>query len=306
MLGVSKQAEHNFVRRIAQKQLLSHQVVGLAHEIRKEHPGCGCRKMYHLIKPEGLGRDKTEQLLLGSGFRINHPANYIRTTYSVKDQFFTNLIQGMHLTNTNQLIQTDTTYIHVKGRFYYLTFLIDVYSRRIIGHAASETLRAEANIVALKRAFRVRSGSQLNRAIHHSDRGGQFIDKEYKKLLKGRKMIQSMCTNAIENAYAERVNGIVKNEYLKHWDIKDFKDLKRKLDKAVNHYNEKRTHDSLPDKLSPVNFERQLLTLTAETKPKVIIYTEVKASIVGASSPSNRAETSPRLNRPEAIEAGNN
>ena len=77
---------------------------------------------------------------------------------------------------------------------------------------------------------------------------------------------------AQDNAYAERVNGTMKNEYLKLWYIKDYSDLKRKLRKAVNHYNQKRVHLAFKNKLTPISFKKSLLNLDIEKRPKVIVY----------------------------------
>ena len=136
-------------------------------------------------------------------------------------------------------------------------------------------MRAEANIFALKQAIKKQKTS-LEGLIHHSDRGGQYVDKTYLRLLEINRIIVSMGLKAQDNSYAERINGTIKNEYLKRWKIKTFSDLKRKLGKAVKHYNEKRFHSSLPNNLSPVNFEKSLLDLYSQKRPKVIIYAEGK------------------------------
>ena len=94
--------------------------------------------------------------------------------------------------------------------------------------------------------------------IHHSDRGSQYIYKKYVNTLKKMGCHISMGLSAQENAYAERINGIIKNEYLNLWSINSFYQLKRKLKQAVQHYNFKRPHRHLPNKMSPVQFENAL------------------------------------------------
>jgi len=137
----------------------------------------------------------------------------------------------------------------------------------------------------LKQAIKVRGGkAKLEGLIHHSDRGGQYVDKEYLKILANNKIGISMGLKGQENAYAERVNRIIKNEYLNRWEMKSFDDLKRKLKKAVNHYNEKRIHNSLPDKVSPNKFEELLLSLYSHERPKVIIYAESNYKVLRTSS----------------------
>src|SRR5204863_2447443 len=115
---------------------------------RKDHPGAGCRTMANDLKCNGWGRDKIEQLLLSNGYRLHFPVNYTRTTYSQTDVYYPNLIEGLELTKINRVVQTDITYFRAGERFYYIVFLIDVYSRRIVGYAVNKTLEAEGNIKA--------------------------------------------------------------------------------------------------------------------------------------------------------------
>ncbi len=134
-------------------------------------------------------------------------------------------------------------------------------------------MRAEANIFTLNKAIKSENCS-LKGLIHHSDRGSQYVEKSYLKMLKNNKIRVSMGLKAQDNAYAERINGIIKNEYLKLWEIKSFSDLKRKLKKAVNHYNEQRTHSSLPNKLSPMKFEKNNVILRNQKNSKMHIFSE--------------------------------
>lgn len=133
-------------------------------------------------------------------------------------------------------------------------------------------------------ALKCRSGMDLSNLIHHSDRGGQYIDKGYVKLLKDNGITISMGKKAQDNAYAERVNGIIKNEYLKYKKIDDFKALKKEIKKAVNNYNKKRHHKGLNKRISPMEFEKELLDLSNRKRPKVIIYAEGNYKIKEASS----------------------
>lgn len=186
-----------------------------------------------MLNPSWIGRDNFIELLMSLGYRVQKQKNYCRTTYSIKNNYYPNLIEGMELTGINQVVQTDITYYWINGKFCYITFLIDVYSRRITGYYASGNLRVEANIKALKMLFKERKDFDLSLLIHHSDRDGQYIDKGYIKLLNENAITPSMCLKATENAYSERVNGTIKNEYLKYRDINTLDQLKRELKKAV-------------------------------------------------------------------------
>jgi len=251
--------------------------------IRREHPGCGVEKMYILIRPNWIGRDRFIDLMMESAYRVQRPKNYHRTTYSISANYYPNYIEGLEVGSVNLVWQTDITYFKIGDRHYYLTFIIDVYSKRIVGYNASDNMQAESNIQTLQQAFRLRRGADLSKLIHHSDRGGQYIDKVYVGMLKDKKIQISMGLKAQDNAYAERINGTIKNEYLKAWEINSFAQLKRKLKKAVENYNGIRPHDHLPNRMTPIDFEK-MLSLGNQKRPRVIIYAEGNPKIKEASS----------------------
>lgn len=262
-------------------------------DLRREHPGCGVEKMYYTLNPDWLGRDKFIELFMSLGYRVAKQKNYTRTTFPVSSRY-KNLIQGMMIRDKNMVWQTDITYYPIGDRFYYIVFILDVYTKRILGYQASDHLRAEANINALKMALKNKIG-HVNQLIHHSDRGSQYVYNEYTELLNGKGIFISMGDKAQDNAYAERINGIIKNEYLKHWEIKDLPDLQRKLVKAVNHYNTKRIHNELPGKRTPKVFEDYLIHLDSQNRPTVIIYADGNYKIKAASSrPDFKPKAEPR------------
>ena len=253
--GISKQGFHKQKRATQLRSIQKQEIIEQVHVIRKDHPRMGCRKMHKLVADSKLGKHRFEKLLLTNGFRVRQPKNYQRTTNSIKENYYPNLIKGLVVDGLNQLWQTDITYLRLKERFYYLVFVLDVYSRRIVGFSASDHLFALANIKALKQAIRIRKGDDLTGLIHHSDRGSQYIDKEYNKILRDYQIKPSMCLYAWENAYAERVNGIMKNEYLIPKSASGLEDLKRKLVNNIRLYNTSRPHNELPDQMSPIQFE---------------------------------------------------
>ncbi len=188
--------------------------------MREEHPGCGLAKIYENLRPDFIGRDKFVDLFMDLGYRIRRVKNYVRTTIPTHLKY-PNLIEGMYVYGPTQVWQSDITYIYINNRFYYIVFIIDVYTRNIVGYRVSDSLRAIANIKALKMALN-KLKTKPNGLIHHSDRGSQYVDKGYVKLLKESGIKISMGMRAQDNAYAERINGTIKNEYLKLWIIKDF------------------------------------------------------------------------------------
>lgn len=267
--SISKQGFHKQKRALQVRLMQDREVIEQAHVIRKDHPRIGCRKMHKLVPESKLGKHRFEKLLLTNGFRVRQPKNYQKTTHSIKENYYSNLIKGLVVDGINQLWQTDITYLRMNERFYYLVFIIDVYSRRIVGFNASDHLFAQANIKALKQAIGIRKGDNLAGLIHHSDRGSQYIDKEYNQILKDHYIKPSMCLYAWENAYAERVNGIMKNEYLIPKLASGLKDLQRKLVNNVRLYNNVRPHNKLSGHISPIQFENWVTTV--KKLPKMMI-----------------------------------
>ena len=274
--GISKQAVHQHRIREVQGAYKMKEIFEQANKIRMIHPGAGCRKMAMDMVCKGWGRDKIENLLLGNGYRLYYPPNYTRTTHSQHELYFPNLIEGLELTNINEVVQTDITYYRVADKFYYLVFIIDIYSRRIVGYAASKTLEATGNIKALKKMIETRKHDCLNNMIHHSDKGSQYIDKEYLKILDGKNIRISMCNEAWENAYSERVNRTIKEEYLDRWEIKDFVTLSRSLKIAVNHYNQNRRHKSL-NWQTPIQFEKNVENQPPADRMKMKLYKHLES-----------------------------
>lgn len=280
--GVSKQAvhKHNQYEQWFEQKL--YELVLEADVLRSEHPGCGVEKMYYTLKPDWIGRDRFVEIFMELGYRVSPQKNYRRTTIPAHYKY-PNLIEGMQLMSKNQVWQSDITYFAVGDSFCYLVFIMDVYTRRILGYCASDHMRAEANIVALRMAFKT-CGGALDGLIHHSDRGSQYIDSKYTGLLLGKGIKISMGLIAQENAYAERINGIIKNEYLTYFNISSLAQLKHRVKRAVKNYNKSRIHRELPSRLSPDSFDKKLLDLYGQKRPKIIIYADGNKTVKQASS----------------------
>jgi transposase InsO family protein len=247
-VGISRQAIDQYCKR---QDAFDNKVVCLLSEVedlRKEHPGCGIEKMYFSLNPEFIGRDRFIELFMDLGFRLKKRINYKRTTYAVSSKY-RNLIKGLSISAPSVVWQSDITYYDVKDKFYYVVFIIDVYTKIVVGYTVSDNMRATANVKAMKMAL----ANYKAPLIHHSDRGGQYIYNEYISLLKDNKCKISMCKSSQDNAYAERINRTIKEEYLDHWKPTDFNQLKHYTQKAVNHYNNKRIHNNL-DRTIPVEF----------------------------------------------------
>lgn len=265
-IGVTRQAIAQYRRR---QEVFDHKVFCLlaeAEELRKEHPGCGVEKMYYSLNPGFIGRDKFIEIFMDLGFRLKKRINYKRTTYAVASAY-RNLIKGLSVSAPSIVWQSDITYYDINDKFYYVVFIIDVYTKIIVGYSVSDNMRATANVEAMQMALINYEAPE----IHHSDRGGQYIYKEYVTLLEENNCKISMCRSSQDNAYAERINRTIKEEYLDHWKPTDFKQLKHYTQKAVNHYNNKRIHNSL-DRMKPEAFIQNWRKQKNKDRKTLIIY----------------------------------
>jgi transposase InsO family protein len=271
VVGISKQAIWAQAQREAQFAIQREALLLEVDQLLKEHGGCGLEKMYYTLKPDFLGRDRFIALLqeLGYGHRQVH--NSCRTTYAGNIRY-PNLIEGLLVYRPNQVWQSDITYLRVQEDFYYAVFLIDVYTKRIVGFQVSDHMYAEANLAALKQALKLRRNQPLAGLIHHSDRGSQYGAKLYTRALENQEIAISMGLHAQGNAYVERVNGTIKNEYLAYRFITTFAQLKREVVKAVKHYNERRIHNALPGKISPIQLEQQLDRFPGQARPFIVVH----------------------------------
>jgi transposase InsO family protein len=252
--GKTKQAVWEHFKREEALLVLIRSLIERVDKRRAEHPGVGLEALYWQLRPEGIGRDKFCAIFGQLGYKLRPPRNRTRTTIPAH-KAYQNLIAGRLVSGPCQVWQSDITYFKIGERFYYLTFIIDVYTRRIVGYAVSKTLRAEANLRALQMAVSQYSAEQLAGLVHHSDRGSQYTDGRYLALLRRHGMLISMSRRAQDNAYAERINGIIKNEYLIHWALSSYQQLRRATQKAVTDYNTKRHHGEL-ERQTPAAFEQ--------------------------------------------------
>lgn len=265
-INITKQGFHQKLNHEMRIQEEFEQLLPIIREIRKDHPKMSARIMYDKIKPQMVGRDRFEVFCFANGFKIDKKWNYKRTTNSWGVTRFPNCIQEKKVNQLNQVWVSDITYFEMGSRFYYLTFIMDLYSRKIVGYHASKNLfTEETTIPSLRMAKRCRRGNDLTGLIIHSDGGGQYYSKEFLKETSG--MINSMCESVYENSHAERINGIIKNDYLKYYNPDNFDQLTHMLKKAVKCYNESKPHSAL-NKRTPDEFERTMNVIS--TKNAVI------------------------------------
>ena len=253
LFGKTRQAYYRHLNYKYVEMATEEIVLSLVYEYRSEMGRIGCRKLQHLINsrlPEDMkvGRDALYTLLERNSLLHKRRRKSVRTTWSNHWMHkYPNLITGVIPTASNQIWVSDITYIEtVNDGFMYLHLVTDLYSRKIMGWCLSPTLHAEYTLKALEMAIR-NAGCCLTGLIHHSDRGCQYCCERYVSLLKSSGILISMTQSGdpLENAVAERVNGIIKNEWLMHENIIDGNIALKRISEIVNIYNNIRPHASL-------------------------------------------------------------
>jgi len=254
--GISRQAYYNHNWRGFEIENKHHLVLSEVKSIREKHPRIGTRKLFYLLQnffkehQKKMGRDALFNLFYDNQLLIRNRKRKIRTTNSHhRFRKYPNLIRGLIPTEVNQLWVSDITYWKVKENHLYISFITDVFSHKIVGYYVSDTLATSESEKALKMALKAVKGKTTN-LIHHSDRGIQYCSNSYVKLLQDYDVKISMTENGdpLENAVAERVNGIIKGEYLYEYKIDTLKQARRLLKVVVQLYNTERPHMSINNK----------------------------------------------------------
>lgn len=246
---MSKQNFHQRMDRWLDQKEEQAALIPLIREIREDHPKMSARLMYKKIRPQTMGRDKFEDFCFEQGFRVIRPKNYRKTTDSSGVERFPNLIEGLEVTGVNQVFVSDITYYEINGRFNYLTLIMDVFNREVVGYSASDNLRTKStSFPALQMVVNRIGQDPLKGAIFHSDGGGQYYANEFRELTSRLGMRNSMAREVYENSHSERLNGIIKNDYLTGYGPQNLVVLRRDLGRAVYNYNTGKPHSSLNGK----------------------------------------------------------
>jgi transposase InsO family protein len=299
--GVSKQAVNKYKEKV-QRQVVEISIMEcIVKEERTKHKKLGLRKIYRIHWEEiPVGRDEFERIMIEMGYGIGRQRNWRVTTRVSRGYEYPNLIKGLVLDGINQVWQSDITYLKYRKKIYYLVLIIDVYSRYIVGYELSRDLSTQSNLNALNMALRSRGKERYDGLIHHSDRGSQYGSKEYTHKLKEHGIAISMCKEAWENAYAERVNGTIKKEYLDFISFDESRPLTPQITSSIRLYNEERPHWGLDDMRSPGLFERYTEGMQKIQRPRMTLYTEVSKSDEGdIESPSSDSDRGLRIALPD-------
>jgi putative transposase len=264
---------------------LNKQITHIVYQIRQDHPTMGIRDIYFKLSPKGIGRDAFEEICRQEGLMLERPKNRRRTTDSSGVIRFDDLTIGLKVSGINQLWQSDITYYEVGNRFYYITLIQDNFSKMIVGYSVSDDLTMKkTTYAALLMAIEKREGMCLIGLILHSDGGGQYYAKLFLELTRKLGILNSMCIYSWENGMAERLNGVIKNNYLRYRNIQTYTQLVKEVDRTVQLYNYEKPHSSLK-RLTPVEFEKRIAHLHQQTKPTMTGSFEAKDQSIGAFSP---------------------
>ena len=275
LFGKSRQAYYKHDDREEKNGLADALVLKLVGEIRHDLPRCGTDKLHYMLSSSfeehgvKMGRDGLYDLLGKHGLLIRLRKRKPYTTNSNHHyRKYPNLIRNKVLSQAGELWVSDITYIRELGGFNYLSIVTDAFSHKIVGHNLAETLHAQGAIDAL-----VMAGKDVKRTdklIHHSDRGVQYCCHDYVAMIEhlGIQLSMTEKGDPYENAIAERVNGILKTEFLLGQTFENHKAAKQAVDEAVRKYNELRIHDSC-GRLTPLKAHEEKGVLQKYWKPKV-------------------------------------
>ena len=251
-LGLTRQAYYKGRRARRRRKIDEEAVVELVKRERAVQPRLGVRKLRVLLRGEleamgvRIGRDRTFELLRSQGLLVSRRRAGARTTDSRHGfRAYPNLYRELEPSGPHQAWVSDITYVRTDAGFMYLSLISDAYSRKIVGYSAKETLEATGSVWALKMALRQLPGGA--RPMHHSDRGIQYCCGEYVRRLEARGIAVSMTeeNHCYENAQAERLNGILKQEYGLGGTFRTKAQMRVAVNQAVWLYNARRPHVSL-------------------------------------------------------------
>lgn len=249
LFGVTKQAYYQNINRKYDLESQDEFILQLVREIRRQMPRIGTRKIQHILREDysvEVGRDHLFDLLRDNKLLYRIRKRNFNTTFSKHNlRTYPNLAKEVIPTRPNEIWVSDITYIVFGYEFRFLFLITDAYSKKIVGWRYADNLLTDRAIEALNMALKQRKSKES--LIHHSDRGTQYCAGKYIAKLKQHKIMPSMTENGDpkENGVAERVNGILKNEFIEHLEDFTLENAEKKIAKVIEIYNNSRPHLSL-------------------------------------------------------------
>lgn len=251
LFGYTRQAYYKRKKSELENKQQEKQVLGLVREKRLKMPRLGTRKLHFLLQGEfrgtalKMGRDRLFALLGRHRLLIRPRRSYTKTTDSkhwLKKH--SNLVEGLEITQPEQVFVSDITYVRTDEGYSYLSLVTDAYSKRIMGHHLARDMKTEGPLLALRMAIKNRAYS--HGLIHHSDRGLQYCSADYQQALKEAGIRPSMTEqyDPYQNAVAERVNGILKEEFFIGDGFGSHGQAEKVIRESIAIYNNLRPHQS--------------------------------------------------------------
>jgi len=273
LFGKTRHALYDHLWRQQDDTVKEEIILQLVHKIRGQLPRLGTRKLLFMLDPElrshqiDIGRDALFDLLASHKLLIRQRKRKMVTTDSRHwMRKYANLIKNLEITRPEQIWVSDITYIRMNNQWGYLSMITDAFSRKIMGFSFRNDLLAQGCVDALEMALSNRQYKE-EKLIHHSDRGSQYCCRDYIDLLQSANVSVSMTENGdpYENALAERMNGIIKNEFNLYSSVLGFNDTYQLIIRSVDAYNSLRPHGSC-DYLTPLKAHNQTETLKKRWK----------------------------------------
>ena len=246
--------------------------------MRQEQPRLGTRKLHYILKSElGVGRDKLFEILRKEQMLITKRRKYVKTTNSKHwMRTYADISKQLELKQPEQLWVADITYLSTREKTVYLNLVSDAYSKQIMGYTLSKDLKAESTVKALQMALSRRVYQNRN-ILHHSDRGLQYCSRVYIDELRRNKCQISMTQDGspYDNAVAERINGILKDEFYCDEKFDSFEQAKKHIEQSIMIYNTKRPHLSC-SMLTPAEMHQQNILPVKYWKNPSLLRREVR------------------------------
>lgn len=263
LFGVNRQVYYRKIKRKSIKQAKAAEVVSMVLEVRKSMPRLGTKKTYHVLLDElqmiKIGRDKLFDILRANHLLIQPKRSYHITTNSHhRFRKHKNHILELEINRPEQVWVSNITYIGKREKPCYLSIITDAYSKKIMGYNVADNMNVQSSVVALKMAVNQRKNKVIP-LIHHSDRGLQYCANNYQSILNKNGILPSMTQNSdpYENAVAERINGILKQEFMIDKYNLDLSFMKQIVKESITIYNTQRPHYSnymlTPEKMHEQN-----------------------------------------------------
>jgi transposase InsO family protein len=259
---ITRDAYYKYLKRFELRKIVGNKVIDLVKEERKIQPRVGTRKLHEALLDQfvafgfKIGRDSLFDILRTHNMLVRPKKVSCKTTDSYhRFRTYKNLVKGLIINRPNQVWVSDITYIRTINGFCYLALVTDLFSRKIVGYDISDSLELAGCLRAFKRALK--TARPAEGLIHHSDRGSQYCSNQYVAELKKRKIEISMTeeNHCYENAVAERVNGILKDEFYLDQCFFNTSHAKNATKNAIDIYNNKRLHLSLAYKTPNMVFK---------------------------------------------------